>query len=258
MIENSVGLEAEFFLRNEKNELVFPSEHGLPHDDFPILGEIRGAPGKKREETISNFLNEYYRISYLAEKKNLKLDIAEGWTKVDAKFYSTIVKKRGTKSVSKAENIHDHDLVGYSDSILKDGQILAQKVSTGLHIHFNSVEKDSKEFKKNKYESVNLPLQVSGVQTCLNLFAERGEEKVKVEVQCSRITNPVIRHIVQRMDAEVYTEFRLKEPLKYRLPGFYEKKEKGRFEYRSLPFNEKVMKALPKIVDFSFGLLEGL
>ncbi len=258
MIENSIGLEAEFFVRNEKGELVLASEHDLPHDEFPLLGEIRGLPGKSREETMGNFLKEYYRICFLAEKKKLKVDITEGWDKIDAKFYSAIVKKRGTKTVSKAENLYDHDLVSYSDAIVVDGKVKAQKVSCGLHVHYGSIEKDAKEINKRKYESVKLPLQVQGVETCLNLFADRGEEKVKLEVQCSRVTNPVIRHIVQRMDDEILPQFKLPEPLKYRLPGFFERKEKGRFEYRSLPFNEKVLQNLPKIVDFSYSLLEGL
>jgi hypothetical protein len=60
------------------------------------------------------------------------------------------------------------------------------------------------------------------------------------------------------MDKELHAEFKLKEPLRYRLPGFYEKKPDGRFEYRSLPFNENVLASVPRIVDFSFGLLENL
>ncbi len=72
MFENTIGLEAEFFLRNEKGELVLPKEHGLPHDDFLLLGEIRGLPGKNREEATSNFLKEFYRISFLSNILELK------------------------------------------------------------------------------------------------------------------------------------------------------------------------------------------
>jgi hypothetical protein len=44
---------------------------------------------------------------------------------------------------------------------------------------------------------------------------------------------------------------------KYRQPGFYELKPYG-FEYRSLPANDAVMKALPEIVGKAFELLDSL
>jgi Txe/YoeB family toxin of Txe-Axe toxin-antitoxin module len=258
MLENAVGLEAEFFLRNEKNELVMPKDHEFPYDDFILLGEIRGQHGKTREETISNFLKEYYRISYLAEKKKLKIDISVGWDKLDAKFYTSVIRKIEEKSISKCENIYGYDLLNYSDSIVDNGKIVAHKVSLGLHVHFSSINREEKKIKSKQYESVKLPLNISGANTTLNLFSEQKEEEIKLEVSCNRITKPAIRHIVEQMDKEIYPQFKIEEPLKYRMTGFYETKPNGRFEYRSLPFNENFLKNLPKLVDFSFNLLEGL
>jgi len=41
---NKIGLECEVLIRNNKDELVIPSEYNLPTDDFIILGEIRSLP----------------------------------------------------------------------------------------------------------------------------------------------------------------------------------------------------------------------
>ncbi len=258
MLENSVGLEAEFFLLNEHDELVFPADNGFPCDDFIILGEIRGVAGKNREETVSNFLKEYYRISFLAGKKNLKISIIDGWKNLEPKFYTTVIRKIEQKTVSKCENIYDYDLLSYSDSIVENGKLIGHKISIGLHIHFSSIDKTVREFTEKRYDNVKLPLQVSSVDTCLDLFAYRGENKIQVVSQCNRITKPVIKHIVSMMDKEIYPQFKINEVLKYRLPGFFEVKESGRFEYRSLPFNEQVLQNIPKIVDYAYGLLETL
>jgi len=68
----------------------------------------------------------------------------------------------------------------------------------------------------------------------------------------------VIRHVVEKMDQNLHSRFKIEEPLRYRLPGFYEVKDDGRFEYRSLPFNQQVLDALPEITDTAFTLLEAL
>jgi len=43
-VTNLIGIEAEYFLHDEKDEFVFPPEH----DSFPLLGELRPAPGASR------------------------------------------------------------------------------------------------------------------------------------------------------------------------------------------------------------------
>ena len=81
MIENKIGLEFEFLLRNKKGDLVFPGKHGFDTDDFPIIGEARAEAGSSVEETLGNFFKAYYEVVKKAEKKNLTVDIS-GYTEI--------------------------------------------------------------------------------------------------------------------------------------------------------------------------------
>ena len=70
-VKNQVGLEAEFFLYDSGDNLVFPRKFGFSTDDFELLGEFRASPGNTREETLGNFFTEYYKVLFKAQKLNL-------------------------------------------------------------------------------------------------------------------------------------------------------------------------------------------
>jgi hypothetical protein len=137
-MKNQIGLEAEFFLRNKENKLVYPADHGFSTDEFCILGEFRGLPGETREKTIGNFMEEYYKVIFNAKKKDLVVDIATGWDKIEPKFYAEILRKMGAKSVALCQNIYDTDILSLSDADIIEGQVIGQKLSIGLHVHFSS------------------------------------------------------------------------------------------------------------------------
>src|SRR5690606_29233883 len=103
---NKIGLEAEFLIKNEQNELVYPQDHGFSCDDFCILGEFRAEPGDTREKTIANFYEEYYKIIYRAKEKKLKIDILNGWETIEPEIYANILRKMGAKSVAQCKNIY--------------------------------------------------------------------------------------------------------------------------------------------------------
>ena len=64
---NKVGLEAEFFVTNKKDELLFPVSNGFSSDEFIILGEFRAEPGETRIETVTNFMKEWLTIKERAK-----------------------------------------------------------------------------------------------------------------------------------------------------------------------------------------------
>lgn len=259
MIKNKVGLEAEFFVRNKKDEIVYPSHYGFKTDDYIILGEFRAAPGSTREETIANFMLEYYKVIFRAQKGGVFIDIGKGWTTLKPAFYAEILRKMGTKVVAQAKNIYGVDILECSDSIIKRGKITGQKASIGLHIHFSSADHAQETWTQNTYLPVEIPIGLGDAKTSLHLYRKAGQEaERKLRVSASRITRPVISSIVETFDTEVLPAYIPKVSLKYRQPGFYEEKTHGGFEYRSLPFTQEVFDRIHDIVDFAFTQLEKL
>lgn len=257
-MKNQIGLEAEFLLKTDKGELVYPGDYGFCTDEFVILGEFRGKPGETREETIGNFIKEYYSVIYRAQKQKLTVDISRGWEQIDPKFYSEILRKMGTKSVAQCKNIYETDILSLSDAEHKGGKIISQKLSLGLHVHFSSENINEIKYKEKVYEPVNLPINLGGAAATFNLFREKDSVEKIVSASVTRITRPVVDFIVKKLDEKILPESVADLPkLKFRNPGFYEMKGWG-FEYRSLPFNENVLKNIHNIVDFSFKLLEDI
>ncbi len=261
-ILNCVGLEAEFFLRGEKNKLLYPAANGFSTDEFVILGEFRAKQGENREETISNFMKEWYKIIFQAKKQNHKIDIETGYTEIDPKFYAEILRKMGTKVVAQSKNIHDIDLLSLTDAVVENGVLQKHYLSIGLHIHFSSTVTDEQVYKRKEanYSSVRIPLSISGNNVAeMNLFQKDNEKETETKLTStvSRITKPVLYHFIQELDDKILSQYKIEVPLKYRNPGFYETKPWG-FEYRSLPFNQSVLSNIAEIVDFSFNLMEDL
>lgn len=257
---NKIGLEAEFFLVNDKDELQYPGDHGFDTDDFVILGEIRALPGDTREQAIGNFVQKFYEVQYKAKKLNFRLDLAHGHRQLDPKLYSDILRRAGHKAVSSAKNIYpDLDILHLTDAVVdkSKGKILHHKISTGLHIHFSAQNEVVRKIDRATYVQVALPLNLEGITAKLDLYRREKETEEKVTATANLITKPVVTFIVKQLDEHVLPRFKVDEVLKYRHPGFYEAKVHG-FEYRSLPFNQKSLDGIADIVDYSFRLLEEL
>lgn len=259
---NEMGIEAEYLLRDADQSLVYPGDYGLPADGFPILGEIRGEPGTQPESTVANFIKEYLRISRETKDKNLTIDLT-GYTKVSPKIYAEFSRRMGNKEISKCKNINpDIDLLELSDDIIDPttGKVVTKKISCGLHIHFSSSKSHTVIREKLAFTPVKIPLWVGEAEARLDLYRKEPitETKEAITVSVSRITVPVIRHIVSEYDRLILPNYKYNEPFKYRNPGFYETKNDGRFEYRSLPFNQTTYNELIDIVEFGYRLLQNI
>ena len=263
MIKNQVGLEAEFFLRDADGELVLPGDFGFGTDDYIILGECRAMPGVTREETLANFMERWYGVVFRAHKNKLTLDIETGWTKLSVEEHAAIMREMGTKEVSIAQNINGTDILELTDAIIHRGKIVGYRASIGLHVHFSSSEVSEVRLERDySYVPVSLPITIGDAGTAtLDLYRRlEGDAKKDVwaKAHASRITKPVVEHIVRKMDGRVLGFYKVDEPLKFRNPGFYEMKSHGGFEYRSLPFNQAVLDGIATIVDSAYILLEEL
>lgn len=262
-VVNSLGLEAEFFLRGKNGKLLYPGKHGFSTDEFFILGEFRAKEGTNRQETLAHFMEKWYEVLFLAKKNGEKIDIETGHTEIDPALYADILRKMESKHIASAKNIYPKiDLLKLTDAVVKDGEIQKYNLSIGLHIHFSSTITDEQKTKRKEvtYSPVRIPLSIAGNSVAeMNLFQKDSEKEVETTLTASvsRITKPVLYNFIRELDEKILPAYKPEIPLKYRNPGFYELKSYG-FEYRSLPFNKAVLDNIAEIVDFSYSLLEDL
>ena len=251
MYKNMIGLEAEFLLRKD-GELVFPADHGFEADDWPILAEIRGEPAGNPASAVANLLESLIRAQMRAEDLNLTIDLT-GYATIEPSLYKEAMKRMGSKEFSQCKNIHGVDLSDYDDRVIEGGKITSVNISTGLHVHFSSGQTIEVPM-TDQYEPLSLQLEPVGSVTLYRRVVGGGAGK---KYNLSRITRPVVEHIVKGMDS-LLPNYELPVFLKYRMPGFYELKEHGGFEYRSLPFTQVVLDDLASIVKFAFDTLSSI
>lgn len=276
-IINKIGLEAEYLLRDTTGTLVYPQDHGLECDSFPILGEMRGKPGKTRPEAIANFLRVYHEVAFKAKAAKLTLDIETGWAAVTPAFHAEVVRKQSSKEVAKCQNIYNTDILERSDAKVLKGKVIEQRIGVGLHVHFSSQETATVntetigiELTKAQLDDMygtdakraalyaNLINQIEQEEDDADFDRDDDTPAGKRIVSVSQLCKPAVKTIVESMDRFLLPSLVKGMPdLKYRLPGFYETKSYG-FEYRSMPFNKRTLDTIHLIVDYSFNLLEAL
>lgn len=250
---NKIGLEAEYLLRDSKGNLVYPADHDLESDSFPIIGEFRGKPGKTRAETIGHFLKAYFEVVFRAKKEKLTIDL-KGWASVSPEFHAKAMRKMQTKEVAQCQNIGDIDILSRSDDEVKGGKIVKKRISAGLHVHFSSHEVKTGAL----IQQHDLDTLLKGGKDRLDIYSRLSNALKDSAVKASRLSQPAIVELIKGMDKALLPTFTKGLPdLKYRLPGFYELKEHG-VEYRSLPFTRSVLDQVDLIVDQAFTLLEAL
>lgn len=233
-LEKSIGLEFEYFLKNFKGELVFPSDYGFPTDEFIILAECRVPPANTLHDVMGNFYREWYSILERADSLKLEVFMSEGYQSVTPQFYSTILKRIKVKEISTCSNIYKTDILQYSDTLVNDeGTIIEQRLSNGLHIHFGL------DMVAHYYNKVGKKQEV--IDSIIRTSILTPKHRVKIIKWFDKVYLP---HSVHEMPT-----------LKYRQRGFYEVKPWG-FEYRSLPFNYYTFARLSDIVRDAFKLLD--
>lgn len=258
MITSKVGLEAEFLLQDAKGNFILPNY--LPHDDFPLLGEVRGEEGTEAYKTLGNFAQEFARVRGNLRKGH-QIIISSG-ARIPLALYKAATRACSTDKgdvAREVRNIYGIDISDFSDQIIKKNKIQGLNASCGLHVHFSAENVDSTAVYEDQYESLSIPLSHGeGLKTEMRLYKKLDYKKDRVlKARASLLTRPVIEWMVKQMDDKFFTRFIPKVPTKYRQPGFFELKPYG-FEYRSLPFTEEVDRALPEITEFAFKLLDSL
>ena len=275
MIKSMIGLEAEYLLRNSKGKLMIPPAHH-DRDDFPLLGEIRGYPGKTIADVLANFSRKKIKLlERLKSGQQIGFIAREKCPLALYKEANKIAADSGGKNIGDVRNIYGTDITEFTDQIVKAGKIQGIWVSCGLHIHFSCEEVDELEVKRPVYEPVHLPLgfttsvatrvadsSAEGFKETFNQhlllyrYVDCGEEKV-LKARASRLNKPTIKHIIRELDDAFFGKFAPEqdERTKYRQPGFYELKPYG-FEYRSLPFTDEVEANLFDIVKKAFEILK--
>lgn len=229
-IINQVGLEAEFILRDSKGKIRFPAKHGFLHDDFYLLGEFRAEPGATRQQAVGNYMAALAEVLYLAEKKELTVDVT-GVYEISPEVKADVLRKMASKNVPETKNIYGTDILTLSDDVVENGQIKVSRISAGLHVHFSRwVQhdwKDKNDLSRSDWANI--------------------------------ITPSARKSIIVAMDKDILPKYDLGVPLKYRKPGFYEEKPWG-FEYRSLPMVEEFsrLEGVMALVDYAFTQLERL
>jgi hypothetical protein len=275
MLNSQVGIEIEYLLRNKKNELVIPPTYH-DTDDFPLLGEIRAEPGKDKITVLTNYSAALLRTQDSLRKADTLCfeDVAKCSLELYRAASKLVDPAEKSGGAAQVKNIYGTKLVDFSDKIITDGKIQGLNVSCGLHIHFSCEELKELKVEEAQYEHVTLPLDWNMVGTMI-LSSDKGlglqtlaspaislykflnyKEKKTLTVRSSKLNKPTIEWIVKALDEEFFERFApaKSKRTKYRQPGFYELKPYG-FEYRSLPANQKVLDAMPEIVEFSLKLL---
>jgi hypothetical protein len=244
---NKIGLECEVLIRNNKDELVIPSEYNLPTDDFIILGEIRSLPQTNVSDVVYEFMKDLYAFNILLKVNKLNLDIQDGWDVISPDLYSKLLRIMGSKNIEECKNVYGNDILKMTDAIVENGKIIGHKISTGLHIHFSYDIIASHKYAKETYTN-----------TVDNMYVRTGTETCEEETKLySLLTENTIKSIVKSFDKDILPKYKIEENLKFRNSGFYEIKPYG-FEYRSLPFNQLILDNLTEIVEYSFDKLNKL
>jgi hypothetical protein len=209
-----IGLEAEYFVRNKENKLVYPSSS----DAFPLIGEARGEPSVHTSEVIGNLLK-----SLLFEEVQLKrfttrwIDFT-GHAEITPEEYADAMKKMGNKEVPKCKNIYGTSLIGLSDQVIKRGKVVKVNLSAGLHIHFSSQVIKEGSYTKTEYEEIDLPLGAfNPLLKDVTVYKKTNVERCKpIVVKANRLTLPAIHHIVKKLDEEILSRYKSTVKLKYR------------------------------------------
>jgi hypothetical protein len=275
-IKRKVGIEVEYLMLNGKGEVIVPPA-SFDRDSFPLLGEIRGAPGENAVETMIGFSTAHLQLLGRLYKGHSIVfsEIFRAPLKIYREANRQMKANDKEAAITEAKNIYGTDISEFSDQIIEKGKIQGVNVSCGLHIHFSCEDVSTVEVEIPEFEDVTIPIDLtfcgipdkasadlkrvaeSLIQPVLNLKRLKGYTKKHTLVsRASQITKPVINWIVSEMDKKFFDVFapEPKNRTKFRKPGFYEIKPYG-FEYRSLPASDKSIAALPEITAFAFNLL---
>lgn len=226
-IKKEIGLEAEVFLLTKEGSLAIALEHDLPSDGFGMLAEIRAKQGEDWITTVANMYTAFSAFKEKCQRKELEISNVSSLL-ITPEQYRKVMSHYDKKELPKYTSVYEKDvdrIMNISNVLLgNSGNILAYRVSCGLHIHFSL-----KACYAFKYKDADTKAWLTHVE----------EESI--------LSKSILESIIKDLDKSVLPEMLKKfvgcreaNKLSHRQPGLYEKKSWG-FEYRSLPFHPEMM-----------------
>lgn len=183
------------FFVTHNGKLADASLLGLPHDDYPIIAEARGKPSRCAFEAVHSVLGEIERMVSILPPGHKPL--FANWAKKDDHWrkLNQEAMRRGMEKSINWENLH-----GLPESTKNDTH-----VSAGMHISFTNPQEITVTWKSNRSSESYTTREYNAVFDYAKLFLA----------------------IEKEFDRDIARSGRTK--------GFYEIKDDGRIEYRSLP-----------------------
>lgn len=185
--------------------------NSLPKDGCGFLLEARGNPFNTPEEAVFSLMAEEYRIRRKVEEISPTYVVTDEPFKKVTREFLIEIMRTNIKGLIKYQNIYGH----------KEHKMGKDEVPSGIHISFTCPKERSITYLP-KSNSTTLEVQpYNAMFDWLQIF-KKLDEAFKEEIKAAK-----------------------------RQPGFYELKDDGRIEYRSLPSNAdpyKIIKVLKEIL----------
>jgi hypothetical protein len=195
----------------DENKAVLEIPSHLPQDDCGYLLEARGEPSTNIEQAVFSLMAEEYKIRENVQKEFPTYETTDEPYKKVSKDFLMQIMRTHIKGKIKYQNIYE----------FKRHKTAQNEVPSGIHISFTCPKERSITYLP-KSNSTTLETQAyNAMFDWLQIF-KKLDEAFKDEIKAAK-----------------------------RLPGFYELKEDGRIEYRSLPSNtdlKKIIKVLKEIL----------
>jgi hypothetical protein len=206
-----IGLEKEFFCLNEENEVCLVPAN-LPKDDCGWLVEARGDPFKDIIEAIFSLKASCYRIEQAMADYNARLRHPENSI---LHISDAPLMRVYRETRIEAQRRNEKGRIKYNNLYgHKSHRHTLAEATAGLHIHFSN---------EKKYYS----------------GPDKSERTYNANFDWPFIFTTLDREFADEIKAAK------------RHPGFYEIKQDGRVEYRSLPSNanlDKLIDVLNKVL----------
>lgn len=206
------GLEHEFFVQDSSGSFIcLTPERGIPADDCLLLAESRGEPAGNIVDAVHNLMASNYRLDKLVTEKGFSL------VQVNCATIPRITHREALRGIRAKGPSLFKNLYGHLEDVKEDRNV----VNAAIHVSFTN-------------ERVLTYMEhTQGAST-----GRQREQKFNTLWDYVQM----FRHLDEAFKEEISGA--------NRLPGFYEIKEDGRIEYRSLPATTSLEKIIEVITAY--------
>jgi len=201
------GLEQEFFIENDKSNLVVVPDY-LPHDSCGLLVEARGKPFASPFDAVCSLMADVLRIKRQVSELTEDLNLLKQPIMQVSRVLRIEAQRKYEKGLLSYKNLY-----GFNHHANK-----ITEQTAGIHVSFTN-EKEFSYYTQNRKSCERTTHTYNTIwdfPTIVTAFDKRYSKEI----------------------AEAK-----------RKPGFYEIKDNGRIEYRSLPNNIDLEKLANFILD---------